>query len=233
MPICSPTSMLWTHSRRRSDGKFVRLQGSMPLTLLLVCSSIPLFGLPAWQRHGPALAPPPRQSGPPPAAPARNATPAAPNPGGGYVFQPKGPGPHRGDWLRKYMTLPPKQQEQQLRRDPGFQSLPPERQNHLLDRLRNFNSQSPERKAQILNRMETFEHMTPQQQQAARNLFDRYRSLPEDQRSRVSQAYRRLRGMPPSARNELLNSDEFRNNFTEDQRELLRGMTDLNVGPSH
>jgi hypothetical protein len=37
--------------------------------------------------------------------------------------------------------------------------------------------------------------------------------------------------MPPSARNELLNSDEFRNNYTPEQRDLLRGMTDLNLGP--
>ena len=29
----------------------------------------------------------------------------------------------------------------------------------------------------------------------------------------------------------LLNSDEFRNNFSDEQRELLRGMTDLNLGP--
>ncbi len=81
--------------------------------------------------------------------------------------------------------------------------------------------------------METFEHMTPEQQTAARNLFQRYRNLPDDQRSKVSQAYRRLRGMPPQARSQLLNSDEFRNDFTDDERDLLRGMTDLNVEPSH
>ena len=45
--------------------------------------------------------------------------------------------------------------------------------------------------------------------------------LPDDQKTKMSQAYRRLRGMPPAARNELLNSDEFRNNFTDDERDLL------------
>jgi hypothetical protein len=63
-------------------------------------------------------------------------------------------------------------------------------------------------------------------------LFDRYHNLPDDQKSKVSQAYRRLRGMPPAARNELLNSDEFRNNYTDDERDLLRGMTDLDVSPT-
>jgi len=39
--------------------------------------------------------------------------------------------------------------------------------------------------------------------------------------------------MPPDARSQLLNSDEFRNNFSDEQRDLLRGMTDLNIGPNH
>jgi hypothetical protein len=73
--------------------------------------------------------------------------------------------------------------------------------------------------------------MTPQQQEQARNLFQRYRNLPDDQKNKVSQAYKRLRGMPPSARQEALDSPEYRNGFTDDERDLLRGMTDLNVGP--
>jgi len=167
--------------------------------------------------------------------PPRNAAPAAnsKNSGNGYQFQPKGPGPHRGDWLRKHGNLSPTEQELQLKQDPGFRNLSPDRQNQLLDRLRSFNSQPPEKKAQILDRMETFEHMTPEQQASARNLFQRYHNLPEDQKGKVSQAYRRLRGMPPDARSQLLNSDEFRNNFSDEQRDLLRGMTDLNIGPNH
>ena len=114
-----------------------------------------------------------------------------------------------------------------------FRSLPPEKQNHLLDRLRKFNSQPPEKKAQILNRMETFEHMTPEQQQTARNLFHRYRNLA---RRSEEQGFAGLSAACAACRprraNELLNSDEFRNNFTDDERDLLRGMTDLNVAPT-
>jgi hypothetical protein len=198
------------------------IAGVMLTAIPALCTS------PVWQGRGGSHAPQVRQGAP--------KTGPAPVPQAGaqqsYTFHPQGPGPHRGDWLRKYMTLPPHQQEQQLRRDPGFQSLSPERQNHLLDRLRNFNSQSPEKKAQILNRMETFEHMSPQQQQQARNLFNQYRNLPDDQKDKVSQAYRRLRGMPPSARSDLLNSDEFKNNYTSEQRDLLKGMTDLNMNPT-
>jgi hypothetical protein len=211
----------------------VRAANSILASLVLLFSSIPALALfPGWQRHAPPSQPaqqtpsgPPRMSGPPPAS--------AQGSHGGSQPHLNGPGPHRGDWLRKYMALPPQQQEKQLEQDPSFRNLPPEKQNHLLDRLRNFNSQPPEKKAKILDRMATFEHMTPEQQTAARNLFQRYRNLPDDQKSKVSQAYRRLRGMPPQARSQLLNSEEFRNGYTDDERDLLRGMTDLNVEPSH
>ena len=211
----------------------VRAAQSILASLVLLFSSIPALALfPGWQQH----APPSRsaQQAPPGSRPMNGPPRSSPQgPNGGNQLHLNGPGPHRGDWLRKYMALPPQQQERQLQQDPSFRSLPPDKQNHLLDRLRNFNSQPPEQKTKILNRMETFEHMTPEQQTAARSLFQRYRNLPDDQKSRVSHAYRRLRGMPPQARNRLLTSDEFRNGYTGDERELLRGMADLNVEPSH
>ena len=191
----------------------MRLATPITLSAVLLLGSLPLSAWPRWQRRGGA-------------APAQHASPQQQP-----AYHLNGPGPHRGDWLRRYGSLPPSQQERQLQNDPGYRSLPPQRQQQLMNRLREFNSRPPEQRQQILNRMETFEHMTPQQQQQARNLFNQYRALPEDQRNKVSQAYRRLRGMPPAARNDLLNSDEFKNNYTPEQRDLLRGMTDLNVAP--
>ncbi len=205
----------------------MRASKSILAILVLVFSTVPALALMAGgQRSAPA-----RPPSPPPSPPPRSeASPAnAQSSTNSYQFQPKGPGPHRGDWLRKYGNLPPTEQEQQLKQDPAFRSLSPEKQNQLLDRLRKFNSQPPEKKAQILDRMETYEHMTPEQQASARNLFQQYHSLPEDQKTKVSQAYRRLRGMPPEARNQVLDSEEFRNSFTDEQRALLRGMTDLNL----
>jgi Protein of unknown function (DUF3106) len=201
----------------------VRFIKSILAILVLVFSTVPALAFfPAWQKG--KVTPRPSRAAPPPASSQSSAN--------TYQFEPKGPGPHRGDWLRKYGNLPPSQQEQQLKQEPAFRNLTPQQQNQLLERLRNFNSQPPEKKQQILNRMETFEHLTPAQQETARNLFQRYHSLPEDQRAKVSQAYRRLRGMPPEARNQLMNSEEFRNDYTEEQRDVLRGMTDLNLTPS-
>src|SRR5271157_3116490 len=149
------------------------------------------------------------------------------NPRPNSQFHLIGPGPHKGDWLRKYGGLPAPQQEQQLRQDPKFRSLPPDQQQKLLDRLHRFDNLPPGDKAALLNRMETYEHLSPSQQQAAQGLFQRYRALPEDRRSKVSQACRQLQELPPDQRNQLLNSEQYRNNFNDEERELLRGMTDL------
>jgi hypothetical protein len=167
------------------------------------------------------------QAGMPPGS--RSSSPGQNGPGSNYPFHLNGPGPHKGDWLRKYGTLPGNQQEQQLRQDPGFRSLDSDQQQKLLDRLHSFNSLTPDGKAKLLDRMETYEHLTPAQQQKAQGLFQRYKTLPEDRRNKVSQAYHQLRDLPPDQRNQLLSSDEYRNNFSDSERDLLKGMSDLNV----
>jgi hypothetical protein len=75
--------------------------------------------------------------------------------------------------------------------------------------------------------MEIFEHMTPEQQQETRDLYGRMRELPSDRRQAVRRAARTLRGMPPAARERHLNSDEIQNNFSDQEREILRGFSKL------
>ncbi len=155
---------------------------------------------------------------------------AGPQSSGNPQLHLKGPGPHKGDWLRKYFGLPPSQQEQTLEQDPSFQALPPEKQQHLLDRLRMFNSLAPEKKQKILNRMEFYEHLPPEKQAEAHSLFEQYQKLPAEQRSQVSLAFHKMRDMSPDQRSQYMDSDEFRNGFNDQQRDLLRGMTDLSAG---
>ncbi len=75
--------------------------------------------------------------------------------------------------------------------------------------------------------MESFEHLTPDQQQKAQGLFQRYKAMPADRQSKVNQAYRQLRDLPPDQRNQLLNSNEYRSNFSDEELNVLRGMSDL------
>src|SRR6516162_7967622 len=186
------------------------------ISLAVVSASVPAHGLPFWHKHSSAQ---PTQVSTQPATahfeedliaqanpPAQK---AAPRP------RLNGPGPHQGDWLRKFSNLPPAQQEKQLENDPMFRSL------------------TPDKKEKILNRMETYEHLPPEKQAQARTLFAQYQGLPPDQRSQVSQEYRKLRQMSPDQRAQYFNSDEFHNNLNDQQRDLLRGMSELYPSPSN
>jgi hypothetical protein len=166
----------------------------------LAGSTIPAAATPFWQK--PKTAQPAQHQ----AAPSNSlmAQPHGVSPAA--VPQPhlNGPGPHNGDWLRKYGQLPQAEQEQKLESDPVFRGLAPEKQQSLLNRLRNFNRLSPSKRQQVLNRMEIYEHLT------------------QDQQSQVSQAYKKLQKMSPEQRSQYFNSEEFQN-MNEEQRNLLRG----------
>jgi Protein of unknown function (DUF3106) len=201
----------------------------------VVGGTFPAYGAAFWQQHKAAPRPAQQQTAPA-ATPKSNSLVAQPQVGSQNAIPPqhlKGPGPHKGDWLRKYGELPPAEQEQKLESDPVFQSLTPERQKSLLDRLRSFNSLSPSKRQQVLNRMETYEHLSPEQQHEANNLYKSYRGLPSDQQSQVSQAYRKMRLMTPEERSDYLSSDECQNGFNEKQRTLLRGLSELYPNPAN
>ncbi len=156
--------------------------------------------------------------------------PAAPNQPQGYRM--RSPGPHRGDWLRQYGSLPSDQMRRQLEQDKTFQSLPAERQQILRQRLDHFSSLPPDKRQKILNRMEMLEHMPPEQQQRVEGLFQQFRSLRPDRRQAVVQQLRQLRSLPPEQRNRVIDSGQFKSGFDPQERQLIRGLNEIQIpGP--
>jgi hypothetical protein len=194
---------------------------------------MPATAAPFWQKH--TQAPAPQQQSAPAAVPGAKSMMGQPQ-SASQSAAPKthfvGPGPHNGDWLRKYGSLPPAEQEQKLQSDPVFRGLTPQKQESLMNRLRVFNSLPPAKKQLMLNRMEMYEHLTPAQQKQADGLYQQYRGLPVEQQNQVSQAYRKLREMSPEQRTQYFNSDEFRAGLNDEQRGLLRGMSELYPNPT-
>ena len=84
----------------------------------------------------------------------------------------------------------------------------------------------------MLNRMETWEHLTPQQKQEARQIFGQIRQLPPDRQRQVGTAIHDLRAMPPDQRERVINSDRFKNMFSDKEREMMRGATRLPLAPA-
>jgi len=199
------------------------------ITLLLLASA-------AWGQHGGG-----RRGPPPPPPPPPQRQPQGPQvqiPSGPPAGQPQphgfsrhGPGPHFGDWLRNHQDLSPADRLRALEQDPGFRNLPTQVQDRMRHRLQDFNDRTPEQQQQILQRMATFEHLTPEQQQKVRSMFHAFHGLPAERRQAVNQAFRQLQEMPPEQRQRALDSQAFRSNFSNQERELMRGMSGLGLGP--
>jgi hypothetical protein len=140
------------------------------------------------------------------------------------------PGPHAGDWLRQYGSLPPQQQQRMLEQDPQFRRLPPEQQQHLRERLNTFNALPPQQRQRVLNRMDTLGRLTPDQRHRANDLYAQFRTVDPDRRSKMMLSLRQMRGMSPEARQQWLNSPQMRKYYSPHELDLLRGMSDLGVG---
>ena len=144
---------------------------------------------------------------------------------------PRRPIHHAGDWLRKYKDLPPDQQQKALENDPQFRKLPPDRQILLQQQLRRFSSLPPEKQKVILKRMETWEHLTEAQKKAAKTVFAKIRQLPVGRRTMMLSAIRDLRRMDPPQREQALESDAYRSRFSNQERDLLKGVLQLPLAP--
>ncbi|MGA2978788.1 MAG: DUF3106 domain-containing protein [Terriglobales bacterium] len=155
-----------------------------------------------------------------------------PNPSHPYAARPPQNQPgHAGNWLRRYKDLPPAQQRRALENDPQFRKLPPQQQTRLRNRLQHFSSLAPQQQERVLSRMETWEHLTPNQKQQARQLFQQFKQLSPDRRQAVNRAIREMRGLTPAQRDQFINSEQYRNSFSLQERVILSGAAHLPLAP--
>src|SRR5271154_5572584 len=131
---------------------------------------------------------------------------------------------HLGQWMERHSNLPPAEQQRALENEPGFRDLPPQTQQAMRDRLTQLNNMSPEQRRRVLERTEEMEHLTPPQRQQVRGALEQFRGLPPDRQRLVGRAFRDLREMPQPQRDALLNSDRFRGQFSDQERNTLSSL---------
>jgi Protein of unknown function (DUF3106) len=149
----------------------------------------------------------------------------APRPGPGVKpGGPKGNQEHLPQWMARHSNLPLAEQQRALENEPGFRDLPAQTQQRMRDRLTQLNNMTPEQRQRILERNEEMEHLTPQQRQQVHVAVEQYQGLPKDRQRLVGRAFRDLREMPPQQRQAILNSDHFRGEFSDQERNTLSGL---------
>jgi hypothetical protein len=136
---------------------------------------------------------------------------------------------HLGQWMDRHSNLPLADQQRALEKEPGFRDLPPQTQQRMRDRLTQLNNMTPEQRKRMLEHTEVMERLTPEQRQQFRAAAEQYQGLPVDRRRLVARAFRDLREMPEPQRQAILNSDHFRGQFSDQERNTLSGL--LSVEP--
>jgi hypothetical protein len=58
------------------------------------------------------------------------------------------------------------------------------------------------------------------------------RTLPPDRQRQVTTAVRDLRAMPPDQREQVIDSPRFKSNFSDPEREMIRGAARLPLAPA-
>jgi hypothetical protein len=131
---------------------------------------------------------------------------------------------HLAGWMQAHRNMPLPEQQRALDNEPGFRSLPPQEQQRLHDRLTQLNNMPPQQREKVLERNEAMERLAPPQRQQVRNAMAQLGSLPEDRRHAVSRTFYQLRDIPPAQRQAYMNSPQFRNQFSDQERGALNGL---------
>lgn len=161
--------------------------------------------------------------------PRTNRTPPVANGGNGGPQTRNNQQPHLGQWLQRHQQMSFQDQARAIQQEPGFNRLPPKTQQNLVNRLRQLNDMPPQQRQRTIDRIEAMEHMSPQMRQQVRASVSAFRSLPPEQKRRIGRAFRDLRAFPPDERRAMIDSSQFRSEFSSGDREILTNM--LSVEP--
>jgi hypothetical protein len=142
-------------------------------------------------------------------------------------FGPRPGQEHLPEWFRQHQNLSLAQQEQALRREPGFSRLNPAQQQRILGRLRKLDSIPPAQRRRILARNEAFERLSPERKQEVRAAAQAFSRMPVAQRQQMRRAFRVLRTLPPRQRAQILNSARFSATYSQRERNILGSLLSI------
>ncbi|MGH9722609.1 MAG: DUF3106 domain-containing protein [Bryobacteraceae bacterium] len=125
----------------------------------------------------------------------------------------------RPNIIDRWENMSPEQRERALAK------LPPERRKRIEANLERFHNLTPEQRSQLSESYAMFNSLPPARQEQARRVFGRFKSLPDGRRPLVRREFETLRQMDETEQRSHMNTEEFRNRFSQQEQQLLREMT--------
>lgn len=84
----------------------------------------------------------------------------------------------------------------------------------------------------FVDRGRVWRGLTPEQRQRALRVHQQIMALPPDRQRMVRSAIRDLRAMPPAQREQVIDSDRLKSNFSPQELGILREVTRLPLAPA-
>ncbi|MDQ6760904.1 MAG: DUF3106 domain-containing protein [Acidobacteriota bacterium] len=112
-------------------------------------------------------------------------------------------------------------------RQKALAKLPPERAEKLRKQLNDYNQMTPQQQAAAREQLEAFRNLPPERQEGMRKAFSRFSRQPADRQQAIRQELNQLRALPEAERQARLSSSEFTGLFNNNERKIIRDMSDL------
>ena len=128
---------------------------------------------------------------------------------------------HLAQWMDRHRNLSLADQQRALQNEPGFREFPPQVQQRELNQLARLYNMNPQQRSRMLDRNEMLERMTPPQRQQWNFAVQQLSTLPPPRRRLMARAIIDLREMPPEQRQQVMESPNFRAQFSDSERSTL------------
>ena len=135
-------------------------------------------------------------------------------------------------WTARVRQMSPEQQQKFLSNNERFRELPPQRQAQIRQQLQRWNGLSPDQRQTLLNREQVWDSLTTDQKSYVRDtLLPHWQSTPPARRQVILGKLRQLRGLDDAQRTAKLNNESFLGGMHPEDRQMLRDLSNLRVGP--
>ena len=112
-------------------------------------------------------------------------------------------------------------------RQTALAKLPPGRADKVRKQFNDYNNMTPGQQAVARQQLDAFRNLPPERQEGMRKAFSKFSREPADRQQAMRQELNQLRGLPEAERRERLNGPEFNGRFTNNERKIVREMSDL------
>ena len=134
--------------------------------------------------------------------------------------------PETSEQLEKLLNMNPADREKYL------ESVPEKRRENLQKRLDEIDKMPPARKTRVLSRLEMLNRLPPETQQQVRRAMQELQQLPKDRKMLVSLELQYMAPMSDEERRTHLNSEEFRNRYSADEKQMINSLIQVTPPPA-